>query len=115
MLLAVLVPLGIGLLAGLGVGSGGLLILFFTEWVGMDQLTAQGTNLAVFAFALGAALIVHLHRRTPTPAILAVIVLFGAFGAFGGAALASVIDAAALRFFLGLLLTVMGIFALFRK
>lgn len=115
MLPSVLVPLGIGLLAGLGVGSGGLLILFFTEWVGMDQLTAQGTNLAVFTFALGAALIVHLQRRTLHAPILAVIVLFGALGALVGAALATVIDATALRFFLGLLLTVMGVAALFRK
>lgn len=110
-----LVPLAIGILAGLGVGSGGLFILFLCEWAGLAQHEAQGINLAVFAVALASALLVHLHRHTPTPAVLLTVLLFGTLGALGGAALATVISAAALRFFLGLFLSLSGGFVLLRK
>lgn len=110
-----LVPLGIGILAGLGVGSGGLFILFLTEWAGLVQHEAQGVNLAVFAVALAAALLVHLRRHAPAPALLLTILLFGTLGALGGAALATVISADAMRFFLGLFLSLSGAFVLLRK
>ena len=105
----------IGILAGLGVGSGGILFLYLTAVDGMGQLAAQGMNLAVFAFALGAALLVHLQRRTlPIPVLLAIL-LFGAAGAFGGSMLAHALSTAFLRKALGFLLLLMGGVALFRK
>ena len=114
-MIAFLVPLGIGLLAGLGVGSGGLFILFLTEWAMLPQHEAQGINLAIFAVALAAALLVHLHRHPPAPAILFTILLFGAVGALSGAALATALPAATLRFLLGLFLALSGAFVLVRK
>jgi len=109
------VALAIGILAGLGVGSGGLLILYLSAFLGADQLTAQGTNLIFFAFALGAALLVHLYRRPVSLPILGVTVLFGATGAVIGSLLASVSNTDMLRTALGLLLLVMGVISLFRK
>ena len=105
----------IGILAGLGVGSGGLLILYMTAIDGIDQLTAQGLNLVVFAFALGAAVIVHLHRRDISLPILGFVTVFGALGACLGSLLAQVTPTAGLRRALGGLLFVMGVVALFRK
>ena len=110
-----LVALFIGALAGLGVGSGGLLILYLTAADGMDQLAAQGTNLAFFVFALGAALLVHLRRRELSLPVLCVLVLFGTVGAALGSFTAGVIDTAWLRRALGALLLVMGAISLFRK
>ena len=114
-MIAILVPFGIGVLAGLGVGSGGLFILFLTEWAALSQHEAQGVNLAVFAVALAAALLVHMRRYTPNPALLFTVLAFGTLGALGGAALAAVISAGALRFFLGLFLSLSGGFVLLRK
>lgn len=105
----------IGILAGLGVGSGGILILYLTAVDGISQLAAQGMNLAVFSFALGAALLVHLHRRPLPVSVLLVILLFGAAGAFGGSLLAHAVSTAFLRKALGFLLLLMGLVALFRK
>lgn len=110
-LLAVL----IGALAGLGVGSGGILIVYLTAADGLDQLAAQGLNLATFVFALGAALILHLHRRPLSLPILLFILVFGGAGAFVGSALAHVVDTELLRLGLGGLLLLMGGVALFRK
>ena len=115
MLLSLLVPLGIGILAGLGVGSGGLFILFLTEWVGLSQHAAQGLNLAVFTVALAAALLIHLRRRPLAGAILAVILSFGTLGALVGASLATAVAAGPLRFLLGLFLLLSGALVLFRK
>ncbi len=109
------VSLGVGVLAGLGVGSGGLLMLYLTDVLGLEQLAAQGLNLGIFVFALAAAVVVHLHRRTLPMSLLLVCVSFGAAGAAVGSGLAAAVDAAWLRFFLGLLLLLMGTVALFRK
>ena len=114
-MVAFLVPLGIGILAGLGVGSGGLFILFLTEWAGLSQHVAQGTNLAVFVCALGGALLVHLRRRAPAHALAFTVLLFGTIGALLGGALATATDPASLRFFLGLFLSLSGAFVLLRK
>lgn len=111
----ILVSLGIGILAGLGVGSGGLLIVYLTLADGVGQLAAQGINLAVFVFALGAAMAVHLHRRSLSPAILGTVVLFGAGGAAVGSLLAALTEGGLLRIGLGVLLLVMGTVALFRR
>ena len=111
----VIVSLAIGVLAGLGVGSGGLLIVYLTLADGMSQLGAQGMNLAVFVFALGAAVIVHLHRRRLSIGVLACVVVFGAAGALAGGALAQVSNTAVLRVALGVLLLAMGAVALFKK
>lgn len=108
-------PLAIATLAGMGVGSGGLFILFLTEWAGLAHKEAQGLNLAFFALALGAALLVHLRRHPPNTALLCVILSFGVLGAFVGALLATVINAGALRFLLGLFLAISGALVLFRK
>ena len=115
MLIDAIFTLFIGILAGLGVGSGGLLILYMTAIDGIDQLTAQGLNLAVFAFALGAAVIVHLHRREISLPILGFVAVFGALGACCGSILAQVTPTEGLRLALGGLLLVMGLVAFFRK
>ena len=113
--LDILVSLTVGCLAGLGVGSGGLLNLYLTEVDGLGQLAAQGVNLAVFGFALGAALLLHLSRRRISIPILLFVVVFGAVGALFGSFLASVTSPDHLRAGLGVILVLMGAFALFRK
>ncbi|MBQ8351750.1 MAG: TSUP family transporter [Clostridia bacterium] len=110
-----LLALLIGALAGLGVGSGGILIVYLTAVDGMNQLAAQGLNLATFVFALGAALLVHLHRRKLSLPILLFILVFGAAGAFCGSLLAHAVKTELLRLGLGGLLLLMGTVALFRK
>ena len=115
LMLDLLVSLLIGMLAGLGVGSGGILMVYLTAADGMSQLAAQGLNLATFVFALGAALVVHLHRRQLSLPILLFILVFGAAGALCGSLLARVVEAGVLRMALGGLLLLMGGVALFRK
>ena len=111
----IFVALIIGVLAGLGVGSGGLLILYLTVADGMDQFTAQGTNLAFFVFALGAALLVHLRKRELPLPVLGFLITFGTLGAALGSLTAGAVDTAWLRTALGWLLLGMGAVSLLRK
>ena len=52
MLLDIIVSFAIALLSGLGVGSGGLLVIYLTLYAGTPQLQAQGVNLVFFLFSI---------------------------------------------------------------
>lgn len=53
-----------GALSGMGIGGGGLLVIYMTLFRGAEQRGAQGINLYFFIFAAVAALFVHCRRRS---------------------------------------------------
>ena len=55
--------LAVAVLSGMGVGSGGLFVVYLTLVRGAPQAEAQAVNLVFFIFASGAALILHLKKR----------------------------------------------------
>ena len=56
--------IGAAVLSGLGVGSGGLLVIYLTLIEGYEQIGAQGVNLLFFLFSSGSAMLYHLvHRK----------------------------------------------------
>ncbi|MBR6559298.1 MAG: TSUP family transporter [Clostridia bacterium] len=100
---------------GLGVGSGGLYLIYLTLINGTAQLTAQGMNLYFFLAASAGGAIMHLwHRRADLGAV-AVLGVAGAVSAAGGALLAGCIDGELLRHIFGVFMVISGIFALLRK
>ena len=100
---------------GLGVGSGGLYLIYLTLINGTAQLTAQGMNLYFFLAASAGGAIMHLwHRRADLGAV-AVLGVAGAVSAAGGALLAGGIDGELLRHIFGVFMVISGIFALLRK
>ena len=50
-------------LSGLGVGGGGLLVIYLALFTDVAQLSAQGINLLFFIFSCGASMLVHLSKR----------------------------------------------------
>lgn len=115
MWLRVIVTFGIAVLSGLGVGSAGLLVVFFTTVEQLPQLTAQGLNLIFFLSASGAALTVHALRTRLLLGCVLVLLLGGLPGGLLGALLAHRLPQALLRRLFGLLLTVAGAIGLFGK
>ena len=78
----------VALLAGMGVGSGGLYVVYLTLFAGRDQLSAQGLNLYFFIFAAAAALLLHTRTAPVRWRRLAVLCAVGAVGcAFGAVVL----------------------------
>lgn len=69
------VSLILGAMCGMGVGSAGLFVTYLVLSLGMEQLPAQGTNLAFFLCAAAASLPVHLKKRKLDTALIMKIAL----------------------------------------
>lgn len=114
-LLDILVSFGIAVLSGLGVGSGGLLVIYLTLLGAVPQLQAQGINLVFFIFSAGASMPMHLlHRRILLPLCILLIVS-GIPGALIGSSLAAILPAALLRRLFGAFLVIAGLLTLTRN
>ncbi len=111
-LLSVMAAFIISLLSGLGVGGGGLFLVYLTLFEGTPQLEAQGVNLLFFLFSAGASLPVHLLRRKIFTFALGIMIISGVAGALIGSYLSGVIDESILRKIFGAMLTVAGLFSL---
>ena len=70
----IMATLIVATLSGMGLGSGGLMVLYLTLLRQAPQLVAQGFNLLFFLFASAASMIIHLlKRRIFWPAVLLLI------------------------------------------
>lgn len=110
-----LVSCGVALLSGLGVGSGGLLVVFLTKYREVGQLFAQGVNLIFFLFSSGSATAVNLRTRNICYGAVLLMSIGGTIGAIVGALIASVLDPDLLRIGFGLMLLIGGVPALLRS
>lgn len=104
-----LVSCGVALLSGLGVGSGGLLVVFLTEYRSVGQLFAQGVNLIFFIFSSGASTAVNLRSRNICYGAVTVMSVGGTVGAIVGALVASALAPDLLRIGFGAMLLIGGI------
>jgi uncharacterized membrane protein YfcA len=104
-----LVSCGVALLSGLGVGGGGLLVVFLTEYRGVGQLFAQGVNLIFFIFSSGASTAVNLRARNICYGTVLLLSIGGTVGAIVGAIVASILDPDLLRIGFGTMLLIGGI------
>ncbi len=102
----------VALLSGLGVGGGGLLVVWLVFVRSCDQLTAQSINLLFFLFSSGAALPVHLIKRKLPGRLIFTLIFCGAIGAAAGSFLVKVIDPSTVRRLFGGLLMISGILSL---
>jgi len=104
----------VALLSGLGIGGGGLLVIWLVLVCNMEQLTAQGINLVWFLFSSGAAMTVHLIKRTMNFKLIAFLVFFGSIGAVIGSLLARSVSPELIRTCFGILLVASGTMTLTR-
>ena len=113
--LGLTVSLLIAAMCGLGVGSGGLFMVYLTLVLSIPQLTAQGINLVFFVFCSGASLLWHYSRRAVDPKLLLPLSAAGAVGAFFGSELAAVTEPQMLQRCFGIFLTLTGVISLLRS
>ena len=109
------IGLSVAVLSGLGIGGGGLLVIWLVLFCGTEQLAAQGINLLWFLFSSGAALIIHLIKRRLNFKLIGFLVIFGSIGALLGSLLAKNTDPGLIRSVFGVLLVLSGTLALFKK
>lgn len=103
----------IAVLTGLGVGSGGLYVLYLTLLRDMPQGEAQGLNLIFFiAASITAAVINTIKKRVSFTAVL-LFSLTGVVGTLLGAKLASILTGKTLSIVFGVLLVMAGVAGVF--
>lgn len=99
-------------LAGLGIGGGGLLVIYLAFFTDTPQVTAQGINLLFFIFSSATSMLIHLKRRRLPFLLILILAVTGGLGAALGSLTALGTDPLVLRRLFGGLLTVSGIIAL---
>lgn len=104
-----------GFAGGLGVGGGGILLLYLTSFAGEDQLFAQGVNLLFFLPVSASALIIHIKNGFVKWKTALVSVFFGIPGVLLGSFIAGSIDKTFLRGIFALFLLIIGLRELFSK
>lgn len=105
----------IAVLSGMGVGGGGLFVVFLALFTDTPQITAQGINLLFFIFSSGSAVCIHLSKRQILGTAVLTMAAFGVAGAILGSLLSSVINEAILHKLFGIMLVISGIFSLMRE
>lgn len=104
-----------GILASMGLGGGGILIIYLTIFAGIEQTVAQGINLVFFIPISIVAIIIYYKKKLISWKIAITASIFGIIGAISGALLSSVIDSSILSKIFGGLLFVIGLNQLFSR
>ena len=113
-LLLITVSFLIAILMGMGVGGGGLLVIFLTLCLNYNQILAQGTNLIFFIVVGVASMIFHIKKRKINLRQVLIIIIFGSFGSILFSYHANSINPEIPKKVMGALLTVSGFFTLYK-
>ena len=98
----------IAILSGLGIGSGGLLVIWLTLVEGIDTETARGLNLLFFLFSASAALVVHLLTKRIKPTLVIFLASLSCLGTLLGVYIGKFIDPLWLKRIFGGMLVISG-------
>lgn len=108
-----IIPFLISALMGMGVGGGGLFIIYFSLLLDFPQLLAQGTNLLLFTIASSSALIFHIIKRRVIFRQAIIMSVAGVLGSLTFSSLALRLDPKYPRIALGVFLILCGISTLY--
>ncbi len=111
----IVVSLLVACLSGMGVGGGGLLVIYLSLVGTVDQLAAQGINLLFFICASGAALLLNLKKRKFDFKRMVILSLSGVVFAILGAMVARRIDVGVLKKLFGGFLVLSGFLGVFKR
>ena len=112
---ALLAGLFSGILGSMGLGGGGVLIIYLSLFTKTEQLRAQGINLLFFIPIALISVIIYSFKGLIKWKIIYKIILFGIVGTFLGWGAATVLGAKYTAKVFGALLVVMGIKEFFSK
>ena len=103
-----IISLIIATLSGMGVGGGGLLVIYLTLFEGTEQIIAQGVNLCFFIIAATASTIFNIKKKKIVWATTLTLSASGCLFSILGAYLAGVISPNILRKIFGTMLIFAG-------
>ncbi len=105
----------VALLAGTGVGGGGLFILYLAEFCSYGQLKAQAINLVFFIFAAAGSLLLRARHRAPDTSQLTECIIFAVGGTLIGTVIRTHLPEDMLRTAFGIFMCLAGLRALLKK
>lgn len=105
----------IAILSGMGVGGGGLLVIYLTLFEGTEQLIAQGANLCFFIVSAIASTLYNIKRKKIVWQSVLILSLSGILTSIAGSVLASKINPDILRKIFGSMLVLSGFFSIFHS
>ena len=108
---SVIISFLISVLSGLGIGGGGLFVIYLSVFTATPQLAAQGLNLLFFIFSSLASVMVQINRRKICFWAVTFMASFGVIGSFVGAYLTAFLPEQWLRRIFGIMLVAGGIIA----
>lgn len=114
-ILIFLASLGSGLLGSMGMGGGGILVIFLSLFTDIPQTEAQGINLIFFIPIAIISIIVYQKRKLIKWKVAIPFSIAGILFSFLGTFTASLITSELLKKGFGILLLIMGIRELFSK
>lgn len=99
----------------LGLGGGGVLILYLTLYLNMNQRTAQGINLLFFIPCAALSVVINCKKHILNFKTLIPFISGGILGAFGGVFLADMFKPGILKKIFAVFLIIVGIKELIAK
>lgn len=115
LLISMLSAFIIAALSGMGVGGGGLFVIYLSLFTDTPQLIAQGMNLLFFLFSAGASVTVHIKERHIYFVAVGIMAAAGIVGSLLGAYTAGLVNQSLLRKIFGIMLIISGILSLKKK
>ena len=104
----------IAIISGMGIGSGGFLVIYLTQLENVPQIAAQGINLLFFLFSAGASSLFNVKNRRIMWREVLLMSGAGLVGCIAGTFLAGALGSVALQRIFGGMLTVSGGISLIR-
>jgi len=102
-----------GMAGAMGLGGGGVLLIYLTVFAGTEQLSAQGINLIFFIPIAILSLIIYAKNKQITWSVVIKTALGGLAGAFAGSFLAGYIGGELLSKLFACMLAILGIYEFF--
>ena len=110
----ILASLFAAVLASMGVGGGGLLVIYLVLVLNMDQIRAQGINLLFFICASVCSLPLHFKKKRIQLKTALIFGLSGAGGSIIGCMISGKLDPKYVRLCFGIFLIFAGALTLFK-
>ena len=102
-----------GTISGTGMGGGTILILVLSIFLGVEQHTAQATNLVFFVPTSIAAIIISIKSKLIEWKIGLILAISGIIGAIIGANISAILDVNSLKRYFGIFLGIIAIYEIY--
>ena len=102
-----------GIISGTGMGGGAILIMLLSIFRGLNQYTAQATNIIFFIPTAVAAIYINIKNKKVNLKVAKTVILFGLIGVAIGINISKKIQVDNLRKYFGIFLLVISIYELY--